>query len=335
MENETCTGFFLARIDPATGERGDLSCLDAFQSSGALQWLFGNLLEGLFNIFYALATIPSWLGWVAWDNTLEDKQALMRFIYYGGSVELFFSVAVIVLIVTAVGMWRHSVMWACVRGLESFANGVGRFFAWAGLLMVLQQILIVFMQRIFAVSEIGLGVGSIFTQDVSWWSESLKLHNAMIVALCASYTFVQGGHVRVDLFYAAVSERAKRGIDMFGSLFFMLPAALLMWMYGWFFLWRHLINPPVSASNTVTQLVEQRARGVRWSVETIGFSPNGFNAYFLFKVLLCAFALMILLQAIAFFYRSYLEWREGAESYGKYLDRDSLGPGEDAYEGAH
>jgi TRAP-type mannitol/chloroaromatic compound transport system, small permease component len=189
-----------------------------------VHWLFGNLLEGLFNIFYALATIPSWLGWVAWHNTLEDKQALMRFIYYGGSVELFFSVAVIVLIVTPVGMWRHWVMWACVRGLESFANGVGRFFAWAGLMMVAQQILMLFMQRIFAVSEIGIGVGSIFTQDVSWWSESLKVHNPMIVAMWASYTLVQGGHLRLYTFYSAVSERGKRGIDLFGSLHFMLPA---------------------------------------------------------------------------------------------------------------
>jgi hypothetical protein len=31
------------------------------------------------------------------------------------------------------------------------------------------------------------------------------------------------------------------------------------------------------------------------------------------------------LQAIAFFWRSYLEWREGEESAGKYLDRDKMG----------
>ena len=42
---------------------------------------------------------------------------------------------------------------------------------------------------------------------------------------------------------------------------------------------------------------------------------------------------MVFLQAIAFFYRSYLEWKEGEESEGKYLDRDTLGEGEEAYEG--
>ena len=55
------------------------------------------------------------------------------------------------------------------------------------------------------------------------------------------------------------------------------------------------------------------------------FSPNGFNAYFLFKVLLLAYAGLVFLQAIAFFYRSYLEWKEGEASEGKYLDKDKLG----------
>ena len=44
---------------------------------------------------------------------------------------------------------------------------------------------------------------------------------------------------------------------------------------------------------------------------------------------------MIFLHAIAFFYRSYLEFIEGEESEGKYLDKDTLGEGEEAYEGAH
>ena len=70
-------------------------------------------------------------------------------------------------------------------------------------------------------------------------------------------------------------------------------------------------------------------------METIGFSPNGFTAYFLFKILLVAFAGLIFLQAIAFFYRSYLEYVEGFESEGKYLDKDNLGEGEEAYEGTH
>ena len=225
-------------------------------------------------------------------------------------------------------------MWGCVRVLEGFANTVGRFFAWAGLIMVLQQVIIVFIQRIFARPDISIGLGIPLEMDISWWAEELKLYNAMVVALCCTYTFVQGGHVRVDLVYSAVSYRAKRVIDMLGSLIFMLPMAILIWMYGWYFLWRHLITPKPSASDTVDRLL-MKARAVRWNVETIGFSPNGFNGYFLFKILLVAFAGMIFIHAIAFFYRSFLEWKEGPESENKYLDKDSLGEGEEAYEGTH
>lgn len=293
----------------------------------AIGWFFANLIEAFYNFFYALLHPGEWLAWLPTINgPIDDagKEALMRFIYYGASVELFFVVFAIFLVVTIIGLINNRFMWGCVRGLEGFANVVGRTAAWAGLLMVLQQIVIIFMQRVFAVSEIGIGFGVTFAKDVSWWSEELKLYNAMIVCLCASYTFVQGGHVRVDLVYAPISYRAKRVVDMIGSLALMVPAAILTWLYGWFFLWRHLVVPNPSASDTLERLLT-KARALRWNIETIGFSPNGFNAYFLFKILLVVFTLMILMQAVAFFYRSYLEFKEGPESEGKFLDKDKIG----------
>ena len=284
-------------------------------------WVLSQFLSAFPNAYSALSQPNLWLDWISWEKTTEDKQSLMRFIYYGASIELFFAVSVTLVFYTALAIFYRPLMWKTVSALETLANTTGRFFAWAGLTMVLIQIVIIFIQRIFAVSEITIGFGLAFSFDVSWWSESLKLYNAMIVALCVTYTFVQGGHVRVDLIYSAVGYRTKRLIDMFGSIFFMLPAAILLWMYSWFFLWRHLIVPKPSASDTVEKLV-MKARALRWNVETIGFSPNGFNAYFLFKMLILAYTALVLIHAVAFFYRSFLEWSEGEESEGKYLDLD-------------
>ncbi len=292
-----------------------------------LIWVFSNIALAFYNAGYAISHPQLWLDW-------SDKQAIMRFVYYGGSKEFFFVVFTLFLIVTIIGLWKNSVLWAVVRGLEGFANTIGRFFAWAGLIMVLQQVVIVFVQRIFARPDLVFGFGLSFQKDISWFAEELKLYNAMVVALCAAYTFVQGGHVRVDLFYSVVRFRTRKVIDMLGSIVFMMPMAVLIWMYGWFFLWRHLIVPKPSASDTLDRLL-MKSRALRWNVETIGFSPNGFNGYFLFKILLCSFAAMIFLQAIAVLYRSYLEFREGKASEFKYLDKDSLGEGEEAYEGAH
>ncbi|WP_288942830.1 TRAP transporter small permease subunit [uncultured Roseovarius sp.] len=308
--------------------------MDETASTGAvgavvemIVWVFSNIGYAFYNLGYALSHPHLWLDW-------SDKEAIMRFVYYGGSVEFFFFVFTAFLVITGVGFWKHGFMWGCVRVLEGFANTVGRFFAWAGLLMVIQQIIIVFIQRIFARPDIVIGLGIPIEMDISWWAEELKLYNAMVVALCATYTFVQGGHVRVDLIYATVRFRTKKIIDMVGSLLFMMPMAILTWMYGWFFMWRHLIVPKPSASDSLDRLLS-KSRALRWNVETIGFSPNGFNGYFLFKILLVAFAAMIFLHSIAFFYRSYLEWCEGEDSENKYLDKDSLGEGEEAYEGTH
>ncbi|MEM8776910.1 MAG: C4-dicarboxylate ABC transporter permease, partial [Pseudomonadota bacterium] len=240
----------------------------------ALLWFFQNIGLAFYNFAYAVTHPATWLDW-------SDKESIMRFVYYGGSVEFFFVVFTAILIVTGIGLWRNSFMWACVRGLEGFANIVGRFFAWAGLIMVIQQIIIVFIQRIFVRPDISLGFGIPVAFDISWWAEALKFHNALVVALCCTYTFVQAGHVRVDLFYAPARYRTKKIIDMAGSLLFMMPTAILVWMYGWYFMWRHLITPKPSASDALDRLL-LKARAVRWNVETIGFSPNGFNAYFLF-----------------------------------------------------
>ena len=294
----------------------------------AIVWFFTNIATSFYNLVYAILHPTEWLSWLPHINqslpTTEHKQALMRFIYYGASVEFFFVTFTAFLVVFAIGLWRNTFMWVCVRALEKMANGVGRLAAWAGLLMVLQQIVIIFMQRIFARAEISMGFGISFSKDVSWWAEELKFYNALVVALCVTYTFVQGGHVRVDLVYSAVSYRTKKAIDMVGSILFMMPVAVLTWLYGWFFMWRHLVVPNPSASDTLEKLL-QKSRALRWNIETISFSPNGFNAYFLFKILLCIFAGMVFLHAIAFFMRSYLERKEGPESEGKYLDKDVLG----------
>jgi TRAP-type mannitol/chloroaromatic compound transport system permease small subunit len=301
-------------------------------------WVFANIIEAFYNIAYAVSHPADWLAWLPYTNgsmpETEIKVSLMRFIYYGGSVEFFFAVFTVFLVISAVAFAHRPFMWSIVRGLEALANGIGRSVAWAGLIMVLVQIIIIFMQRVFAVSVISLGFGMTVTHDVSWWAESLKFYNAAIVCLCVTYTFVQGGHVRVDLVYSAVGHRAKRIIDMVGSMIFMIPAAVVTWMYGWYFMWRHLVVPNPSASDSLDRLIT-KARALRWNVETIGFSPNGFNAYFLFKVLLVAFTLLVMLQAVAFFYRSYLELVEGEESAGKFVDKDSLGEGQEAFEGTH
>ncbi len=268
-------------------------------------WVLQNIALAPYHLGLALANPGAWLNW-------SNPESVMRFISYGASVEFFFVVFTTFVVVTALGMaWNREILWWGVRILEGIGNTVGRAAAWAGLLMVLIQVMIVFLQRIFRVAEIQLGpLGTALAMDLSWWAEGLKFYNALVVCLCVSYTFVQGGHVRVDLVYSSVKFRTKKVIDMFGCLFFMIPAITITYLYAWFFMWRHLMTPSVTSTGDLDRMLMQ-ARIFRWNVETIGFSPNGFNAYFLFKVLIVAFCILVFLQAVAFFWRSYLEWLEG------------------------
>ena len=291
--------------------------MDTESSSGLLSgilWFFQGLLYSVVNLFTAISNPQLWLDW-------SDKKALMRFIYYGGSTELFFVFLLCFIIIVLAGLLSQRFLWGFVRVTEGISNSVGRLVAWAGLIMVIQQVVIVFLQRIFARPDIVIGFGIPIEYGVSWFAEELKLYNAAIICLCISYTFVQQGHVRVDLFDAPASFRKKKIIDMCGAAFFMIPMAVLMWMYSWFFMWRHLITPKVSASDKI-ELMLRKARVVKWNVETIGFSANGFTAYFLFKVLMVAMVAFIFLQAISFFCRSLAEYREGKDSEGKFLDLD-------------
>lgn len=177
-------------------EEATVGLSDALSALGTgLFWVVQNIFMALYNFGYAITHPGLWLDW-------SEKKSIMRFVYYGASAEFFFAVFTLFLIVFIIGTFRREFLWGFVRLLEGFANTTGRIFAWAGLIMVLQQVLIVIMQRIFTRPDIVLGIGVPLQFDISWYAEELKLYNAMVVSLCAMYTFVQGGHVRVDLIYA-------------------------------------------------------------------------------------------------------------------------------------
>ena len=53
-----------------------------------------------------------------------------------------------------------------------------------------------------------LGLGSI------WLQESILYAHAALFLLAAAWTLKEGGHVRVDVFYASASPRTKAWVDL-------------------------------------------------------------------------------------------------------------------------
>ena len=109
------------------------------------------------------------------------------------------------------------------RGVDAMNEFIGRIADW----LVLSACLI---SAGNAVVRYGFSLSSNAWLEVQWYLF------AGTVMLGAAYTLKRNEHVRVDLVYGSVGQRARLWIDVFGILLFLLPAmVLLAWMTWPFF----------------------------------------------------------------------------------------------------
>lgn len=54
-----------------------------------------------------------------------------------------------------------------------------------------------------------------------------------IFLLCAGYTLKHEGHVRIDVLFGRLSGRTQTLIDIFGTVFFLLPVAITIGWLSW------------------------------------------------------------------------------------------------------
>ena len=104
------------------------------------------------------------------------------------------------------------------RALSRVCAVIGRAVAWLVLALVGLTFAVVLLRY-------GFSFGRIYLQELTSW-----LH-AMVFMLAAAWTLRLDGHVRVDVFYRGFSERRKAWVDLFGTVFLLLPTAgLLLWL---------------------------------------------------------------------------------------------------------
>jgi TRAP-type mannitol/chloroaromatic compound transport system permease small subunit len=77
------------------------------------------------------------------------------------------------------------------------------------------------------------GLVSLYTQYSNVFSESVWYMFGAMVMLGGAWTLKVNEHVRVDLFYGAISERARTWIDLLGGLFFLMPLCVLLIWFTW------------------------------------------------------------------------------------------------------
>lgn len=74
---------------------------------------------------------------------------------------------------------------------------------------------------------------NLYRQNSNTLSESQWYMFAGMVMLGGAWTLKVNEHVRVDLLYGAINERARTWIDLLGGLFFLLPLCILMIYFTW------------------------------------------------------------------------------------------------------
>ena len=149
-------------------------------------------------------------------------------------------------------------------------NGwIGRAAAWAVLAMMIVQFAIVVLRSAF-------GFGSL------WMQESLHYLLAILVLLTAGWTLRNGGHVRVDIFYADATPRTKAKVDLAGALLLLIPFMAAVIWFSW----------PYA----------RRA----WTILEGSREAGGIPLVFLLKSSIPAFAALMLLQGLAQAFRAAL-----------------------------
>ncbi|MBF6617725.1 MAG: TRAP transporter small permease subunit [Candidimonas sp.] len=71
-------------------------------------------------------------------------------------------------------------------------------------------------------------VRKLFSVSSNAWLDAQWYLFGAVFMLCASYTLLKNGHVRVDLLMAGRSKRTRDLVDVFGHVFFLIPLTLLM-----------------------------------------------------------------------------------------------------------
>jgi len=156
-----------------------------------------------------------------------------------------------------------------VTFVEGINEWVGRGTAWMMLGAVVAAFTVVVMRKFF-------NTGFIWMQDVYVWQHGVAF------MLGAGYTFLHGGHVRVDIFYIRGNVRHRAWVNLFGTLVFLAPWLIVL---AW----------------TTLPFVQ-----LSWRLLEPSTQPGGLPGVFLVKTAILVFAGLMALQGSAMLVRSVL-----------------------------
>ena len=109
---------------------------------------------------------------------------------------------------------------ALSRAIDALNERVGRTVYWLVLVAVLISAANAVVRKAFNMSSNSF-------LEIQWYLFSA------IFLFCAGYTLLRNQHVRIDVIAGRLSPQAQAWIDIFGTIFFLMPMALMIMWLSW------------------------------------------------------------------------------------------------------
>lgn len=165
---------------------------------------------------------------------------------------------------------------ALITLADSFSTFVGELVKWVMPLMVISVVIAVFALSIYGVSWI-------------WWDESAIYLHAIGICLGAAPTYLAGQHVKVDIFFEKMNDRARSLVEFCGFYVLLVPVCLAV-------IWR---------SQSFVAFAWQSLEG--------STNSGGIKGIYILKTALCVMFITLLIQGTSMALRAVLRLRESAQ----------------------
>lgn len=172
------------------------------------------------------------------------------------------------------GLYVHYPLIALGFVFAAFTRTLG--FHWLALLIVIAELTIVITRFIFSYEQAFMG------DLVRFWYAALFL-------FASAYTLLEEGHVRVDVFYAGLSRRAKGTVNAFGAIFLGMSLSWTIIILGF----------------------KGKASIIYGPLSNFEVSQSGFGMYtkYLMAGFLAVFAITMLIQFVSQMFEAYADRR--------------------------
>ena len=189
------------------------------------------------------------------------------------------------------GLYVHYPLIALGFFVAMFTRTLG--FHWLALLIVVAELTIVITRFIFSYEQAFMG------DLVRFWYAALFL-------FASAYTLLEEGHVRVDVFYAGLTRRAKGGVNALGAILLGMSLCWTIIILGF----------------------KGKASIIYGPLSNFEVSQSGFGMYtkYLMAGFLAVFAVTMLIQFVSQMFDAYADWRKDPGGREDMMTQDAEAP---------